>query len=172
MLLLNVIVDLFHLNIIDPSSGFHQMKEAGILGILHKATQGTGFVDPEYDERYQRAHSVDLLWGAYHFGTGEDGTDQANHFLSVVNPQPGQIMVLDYEPNPTGVTMNQAQAEAFVERIREVTGRVPVLYAGRKMTLNPLTVPAGYAILPEQLEEIVLQRGLAIPRQTQAEREG
>lgn len=131
MQLLNVIIDLFHLNAVDPSNGFHRMQEAGIRGVIHKATQGTVLVDPEFDERRQRALSVDLLWGAYHFGEGEDGIQQAEHFLSVSDPQPGQIMVLDFEPNPTGPTMTRDQAEAFVGRIQEVTERIPVLYSGQ-----------------------------------------
>ena len=150
MPLLNVIVDLFHLNTVDPSSGFHQMKDAGILGIIHKATQGTGYVDPEYDARRQRALSVDFLWGAYHFGTGEDGAQQADHFLSVINPEPGQLMALDFEPNSTGTTMSRGQAEAFVRRIQEVTGRIPVLYSGQSFLQDQMSgLSAGDTILSQ-----------------------
>ena len=136
--LLNVVVDLFHLNTVNPSDGFHQMKNAGILGVIHKATQGTDFVDPEYDERRQRALSVDLLWGAYHFGTGEDGTDQANHLLNIASPQPGQLMALDFEPNLIGATMTRAQAEAFVTHIHGVTGVFPLLYSGQSFLQDQL----------------------------------
>jgi GH25 family lysozyme M1 (1,4-beta-N-acetylmuramidase) len=48
MSLLNVVVDLSHHNNVNS---FQAAKDSGILGIIHKATQGTNFVDPNYDER-------------------------------------------------------------------------------------------------------------------------
>jgi len=67
----NVIVDLSHWN---QSVDFKLAKEDGILGVIHKATQGLQYVDPTYEERQKAAEEVNLLWGAYHFGTGKDGS--------------------------------------------------------------------------------------------------
>nr|WP_265040674.1 GH25 family lysozyme [Wolbachia endosymbiont (group A) of Ectemnius continuus] len=44
----NVIVDLSHWN---QSVNFKLVKEDGILGIIHKATQGLKYVDGEYAKR-------------------------------------------------------------------------------------------------------------------------
>ncbi|HYY96489.1 MAG TPA: glycoside hydrolase family 25 protein [Pyrinomonadaceae bacterium] len=127
MALLNAVIDLSHHNTV---TSFQQAKDAGILGVIHKATQGKHFVDPLYDERRPTALAAGLLWGAYHFGTGGDPVGQADHFLDVVNPGPTDLLALDFEPNPQGPTMTLAEAEAFVRRINDQTGHFPGLYSG------------------------------------------
>lgn len=128
MPLLNVVTDLSHHNTV---GSFQSIKDAGILGIIHKATQGTGFVDPKYDERRPAALSRGLLWGAYHFGTHGDVRGQVNHFLDVVNPDPTTLLVLDFEPNPRDDDMTLAEAESFVEKVEDQIGRFPGLYSGQ-----------------------------------------
>ncbi|OLB39866.1 MAG: hypothetical protein AUH11_03155 [Acidobacteria bacterium 13_2_20CM_57_17] len=61
---------------------FQQIQsQRGILGVIHKATQGVRFRDPAYENNRANALSARLLWGAYHFGTGSDGVQQAEFFL-------------------------------------------------------------------------------------------
>jgi lysozyme len=71
-----------------------------------------------------------LVWGAYHFGTGADGVEQADFFLQKVQPGPGVLLVLDLEANPQGPSMSLDEARAFVTHIQSTTGRWPGLYAG------------------------------------------
>ena len=74
----NVIIDLSHHN---QNLDFSQIKDPGaILGIIHKATQGTNYVDPTYETHRALALGQGLLWGAYCFGTGADGVEQAGGF--------------------------------------------------------------------------------------------
>jgi lysozyme len=84
-----------------------------------------------------------LLWGAYHFGVGADGSDQAEFFLKVAKPDDHTLLVLDYEPNLTGPTMSLDQAREFVEHVGEATGRWPGLYSGHliKEQLGGVTRP-------------------------------
>src|SRR5215831_11095159 len=125
---LNVIVDLSHRN---QSVDLQQAKmQGGILGIIHRSTQGIGFEDPTYAARKQGAIFVGLLWGAYHFGTGSDGIQQAEHFLNVVHPDAQTLMVLDFEANPQGPSMTLEEARAFVTHLHDATGRWPGLYSG------------------------------------------
>jgi lysozyme len=128
MALLNVVVDLSHHNTV---TSFQAVKAAGILGIIHKATEGTTFVDGDYGERRVQAMDAGLLWGAYHFGVRGDVPGQANHFLDTVNPGPTDLLVLDFEPNPRENTMRLAEAEEFVARVQEQTGRFPGVYSGQ-----------------------------------------
>jgi lysozyme len=128
MPLLNVVIDVSHHNSV---VSFHAVKASGIVGVIHKATQGTGYEDPEYGQRRVRALSVDLFWGAYHFGTRGDVAGQVEHFLNVVNPGPTDLLVLDWEPHPQDRTMTLAEAEDFVQRLRNAVGRFPVLYSGQ-----------------------------------------
>ena len=130
MPLLNVVLDLYHNDHIDPANGFHDIAGAGILGLVHKATQGLDLVDPEYDARRVRALSVGLWWGSYHFGVGGDPQGQADHYLSIVNPTASELLTLDFEPNAVGATMTFDEADAFVTRVHDQTGRVPLLYSG------------------------------------------
>ncbi len=126
--MVNTVIDLSHFNNV-AADGFHQIVDAGITGIIHKATQGLTIVDSEYAEREIRARSVGLQWGAYHFGTNADGSDQADYFLSKLSSDP-TLMVLDFESNPSGGSMTVAQAEDFVQQIQQKTGHWPGFYSG------------------------------------------
>jgi hypothetical protein len=71
-----------------------------------------------------------MLWGAYHFGTGADGVEQADFFMEKVQPDANSLLVLDFESNPQGPSMTLEEARAFVTHVQSVTGRFPGLYAG------------------------------------------
>ena len=137
---INVIVDLSHHN---EAVDFVKMKADGIVGVIHKATQGLRYVDKSYASRRRKAVDCGLLWGAYHFGVGADGSDQAQFFLKVTKPDEHTLLVLDYEPNLTGPTMALDQAREFVEHVAEATGRWPGLYSGHliKEQLGGVTPP-------------------------------
>jgi lysozyme len=124
---LNVIVDLSHHN---GNVDLAAAQAAGIVGVIHKATQGTSFVDPMYQINREKAQQVGLLWGAYHFGVGADGVEQADYFLQIVQPGAQDLLVLDFEANPQGPSMNLEEARAFVTHISQSSGRFPGLYAG------------------------------------------
>jgi lysozyme len=126
---INVVVDLSHDN---PHVDFPAVAGAGILGVVHKATEGVGDRDPLYATRAPQARAAGLRFGAYHFGTGRHaGADQADFFLATVGAgDQTTLLVLDLEEDPTGPSMSLAQARDFVTRIHQRTGRWPGLYAG------------------------------------------
>ena len=123
----NSVIDISHHN---GNVDFARAKQDGIIGVFHKATQGTGYTDPTYATRKAAANAAGLKWGAYHFGTGSDGIEQARHFLTVAEPGPSDLLVLDFEDNPSGTRMTLDGARAFVTYIQLQTGRWPGLYAG------------------------------------------
>lgn len=125
--MLNNFVDLSHYN--DPVN-FTEAAQGGLLGVVHKATQGLAECDPLYASRQPLAQSAGLLWGGYHFGTPGDGAAQARHFLATVQHTDQVLLMLDFEVPPAGVTgMSRAEAEAFVETVYAATGRYPGLYS-------------------------------------------
>jgi lysozyme len=124
---LNVVIDISHHN---ANPDFGQAAAAGIVGVIHKATQGLTYKDPMYLTNRQKATDAGLLWGAYHFGIGGDGSDQADFFLGFAAPDAGTLLVLDYEPNTQGATMSLADARAFVTQVNDKLGRFPGLYSG------------------------------------------
>jgi len=124
---INVVVDISHHN---GNVNLKKAKDDGILGVIQKASQGQTFVDPTYKTNKAKATDAGLLWGAYHFATGSDGVKQAEHLLEVVAGDPKTLLVLDFEPNPTGPSMTLEEARAFVTHIYEATGRYPGFYSG------------------------------------------
>jgi lysozyme len=123
---INVVVDLSHHN---GNVDLMKAKADGIVGVIHKASQGTSLGDNKYQTNREKADTAGLLWGAYHFGTKGDGAAQADFFLSKAKPDDQTLLVLDFEPNGPS-TMTLDQAKAFVSRINEVRGKFPGLYSG------------------------------------------
>ena len=130
--MINAVIDLSHHNTV---SDFGLVKADGIVGVIHKATEGLTYQDPAYASRRGPALAAGLLWGAYHFGDANDGRQQAEFFLSVVQPGPQDLLVLDLEQvydssgNPAP-SMTLAQAEDFLRTVQAATGRWPGLYGG------------------------------------------
>jgi lysozyme len=122
---LNVVIDLSHYNEVES---FADVKASGIVGVIHKATQGLADRDLTYRRRRERAAAAGLWWGAYHFGTNADGAAQARHFLSVADPGPQVLLALDFEQNGDD-TMTLDQAEQFVTEVFNRTGRYPGFYS-------------------------------------------
>lgn len=125
--LLNAVVDISHHN---GNVNFTKLAENGILSVFQKATQGQTGVDPTYTKNKTKALAAGLLWGAYHFGTGSDGVAQAENFLKIVGDPSKTLLVLDFEHNPTGPSMDLNEARAFVTHVNEQTGRFPGFYSG------------------------------------------
>lgn len=126
---INVIIDLSHHN---QNADFGRVQAGGILGIIHKATQGSAFTDPTYAARQEAAKDAGLLWGAYHFGTAADPVAQAQFFLSVASLTPQDLIILDLETNRANPnnTMSLDQARAFIAAVQDATGIAPGLYGG------------------------------------------
>ena len=125
---LDAVVDLSHFNRVGD---FAQVRDSGILGVIHKATEGGDWVDPLYAQRRAQAEAAGLMWGAYHFGTYQrSGADQAANFLATVQPGPSTLLALDLELNERNPanTMDITRAEDFVRAVLTATGRLPVLY--------------------------------------------
>jgi lysozyme len=123
----NVVADISHHN---GRIDFDLARRDGIVGVIQKATQGLGYMDPTYIDNRTRAKAAGLLWGAYHFGTGSDGVEQAIHFLEAADPVAEDLVVLDFEANAQGPSMTLAEAHAFVTHVQASLGRWPGLYSG------------------------------------------
>lgn len=123
----NTIIDTSHWS---GNVNLAKAQAAGITAVIQKATTGLTSVDPTLAKNRQKAQDSGLQFGAYHFGTGSDGVQQADHFLKTISPQPGDLLVLDFEANPTGPSMTLNEAQAFVTHVQSVTGVWPGLYSG------------------------------------------
>jgi len=136
----NSVVNLSHYDLMRVD--FEQMRSQGIVGVIHESSYPPSVRDAKYAGRQQAAVRAGLLWGAYHFANASNPVRQADHFLNVVSSswrqadpsgRPNEVLlVLDFEKNGhyPGGTMRVDQAVAFIERIRERTGKYPGLYSG------------------------------------------
>lgn len=104
------------------------LVQNGITAVMHKATEGTTFVDNSYEFRRRAAQEAGLLWGSFHFAGELDGTGraQADHYLSVAQVQPSDFLCFDCEKHGTFDNM-----ERFVERVAERLSRYPAIYGRR-----------------------------------------
>ncbi len=136
--MLNAVIDVSHHNKV---SSFAPAAQAGVLGVIQKATQGFTFKDPTYAGNMKKAAAAGLLFGAYHFGTAGDPVAQAEFFLSAAGD--AGLLVLDFEPNPQGHDMSLLEAEQFVHHVFAQTGRYPGLYSGH--TVKEALAAAGIA---------------------------
>lgn len=105
-------------------------KAFGIAGIIHKASEATGFTDKLYAARRKLATDLGLKWGAYHFFHGSDPVAEADHFLSVAEPDADTLVALDWEDVPHLGAPAASKARAFLERVAERLNRKAVIYSG------------------------------------------
>src|SRR5436190_8890834 len=83
---------------------FDQVKADGVLGIIHKATEGTSYIDPNRAENCSNAIKAGLAVATYFWLKPGDGRAQAEFYLSVLEPQPGERVVIDYEEDGCSLT--------------------------------------------------------------------
>lgn len=122
------VIDISHHNTIKD---FAALKAAGILGVIHKSTQGTGYVDPLYATRRKAATDAGMLWGAYAFNTGDAVELQVKTFLSHAEPDANTLMALDFEDNPHS-EMTLTQCVKMLQLGNAQLGRKFVLYSGNR----------------------------------------
>jgi lysozyme len=125
-----IAIDPFEKNAIDWDA---LATDPRVVAIIHRATIGDR-ADLKYAERRDEAKKRGYKWGAYHLGKPGDPIKQADFFLETVRPGKDDLLALDLEsPDPTK-HMSFDEARAFIKRIKEKTGRYPLIYANNLVT--------------------------------------
>lgn len=134
-----MVADIYHG---DAVSSFKLAKAAGLVGVIHKSSQGLAYRDPAYAQRRKLAADAGLLWGAYHFNTGESANREVETFWDAARPDEHTLMALDFEANK-GHVLELDYAREFLTRLDERLGRKAVLYSGNaiKQRLGNARVP-------------------------------
>ena len=109
----------------DIYSGQAGMSFKGTQIAMVKATQGTGYTNPDYQNAKTRAASAGAHFCAYHFLTQGNGSAQADHAFSVVGKSVS--LMLDWESTP-GSNPGVADAQAFVTRYKALGGTIVLNY--------------------------------------------
>lgn len=137
-----MVVDLSHW---DPADDYEKVADAGIVGCIYKATEGSGYNDPTYTDQQKAAKKAGIKWGAYHFANGEDVDQQVANFLAFAAPDPDELFCLDWEDNPSGTKMSLSQVKEWVTKVENALHRPGecVLYGGNtiKEALGDRTDP-------------------------------
>jgi lysozyme len=107
------------------------VKGAGCAFAFAKATEGAGVTDPFFATNWAGMKAAGLMRGAYHFYRAEqDAAQQAAHFLSVVQTQPGDLPpVLDIETGD-GVTGGAlvGGVQTWLDAVEPAAGVTPIIY--------------------------------------------
>src|SRR5207244_2743501 len=119
----------------DKVTSFQTAADAGIWGIIHKATTGAGGRDDKYASRRTAAVGAGLLWGAYHWGTKTDVPGQVKNFLEYANPDSSTLVALDFERTGDN-TMTIDQAREFLGLVTDKIGRKAIIYSGDLVKSN------------------------------------
>lgn len=93
------------------------VKDSGVAYAIAKATEGWGYIDPEFRRNWSEIRRVGIpVRGAYHFARPDLGSSpqtEADWFLEVVQPEPGDLLALDAE----SVGGSASWCLAFLDRI-------------------------------------------------------
>ncbi|WP_458764642.1 glycoside hydrolase family 25 protein [Cupriavidus basilensis] len=132
---LDIILDIHH----DQPFNAQEVVDAGVVAVIHKASEGATWKDKTYLARREQALKAGLLWGAYHFSSSKPALDQLTNFLEAVDwknknlDHSKTLFCLDFEPSTSGPDMTIDQAHEFVTKMKEVTGRWPMIYGGNML---------------------------------------
>jgi lysozyme len=116
-----------------------KVAAAGYSFAFGKATEGTNYTDATYSKNRNGSEAAGLVFGAYHFarpsgkslaGATASAISQANHYLAVAGPQPGELPpVLDLETTGTlGKNRLLIWTMAWLQQVYARTGVQPLLY--------------------------------------------
>ena len=122
-----VIIDLSHHN---PEPDWSALKGSGVVGVILKATEGTGYVDPTYHARRLDAEVAGLVVNSYHYLKPGNIGLQMLHYLDTVTPQRGERVIVDYED--AGSTLDELELAVATLRATGLGLQVTV-YGGGKL---------------------------------------
>lgn len=115
---------------------------SGEEGVIVKATQGTGYLNPYLDYVAQQAISKGIPWGIYHYAGGSDANAEADYFIQAVqgylNGSNPPNLILDWEEYQNSAYKNGVWAETFLKRLKDKTSIQGGIY-GNSDDLSQMT---------------------------------
>ena len=142
-----------HQNTIDWS----KVVDSGHVFAFHKATEGATFVDNKYVSNREAAGAEDIPFGAYHYARPDgggisaaqtDAVSEAQHFLAIAEPQPGDLLpVLDLEVTD-GLPPRRliAWTQAWLDHIEAALDVKPLIYTSPNFWRDHLNDTTTFAV--------------------------
>ena len=98
--------------------------------VIIKATQGTGYVNPDCDRAYQQAKRAGKLRGTYHYVGGSNAVAEADYYVNNIKGYLRDgLLAIDWEAEQNSAWGNEAYLEQLVRRVIERTGIKPLIYS-------------------------------------------
>ena len=98
--------------------------------VIIKATQGTGYVNPDSDRAYQQAKRAGKLRGTYHYFGGGNSVAEADYYANNIKGYLRDgLLAIDWEAEQNSAWGNEAYLEQLVRRVIERTGIKPLIYS-------------------------------------------
>jgi lysozyme len=76
---------------------FAEVRAAGVIAMIHKATEGTGYVDPNRARNIHNATAAGIRCATYHWLKPGNAAAQMRFYLDIIEPVQGERMIIDYE---------------------------------------------------------------------------
>ena len=98
--------------------------------VIIKATQGTGYVNPDCDRAYQQAKRAGKLRGTYHYVGGGNAVAEADYYVNNIKGYlKDGLLAIDWEAEQNSAWGNEAYLEQLVRRVIERTSIKPLIYS-------------------------------------------
>lgn len=104
--------------------------------VIIKATEGTGYVNPDFTRAYAQAKNAGKCLGIYHYANGGDYQKEADYFLDRIGKHVGEaILCLDWEGtgNPAFGSSDFAWCKSWLDYVYQKTGVRPLLYCSQSV---------------------------------------
>ena len=105
--------------------------------VIIKATEGTGYTNPDCNRAYANAKANGKLLGLYHYANGTNALQEADYFLDAIKNYIGSaILVLDWESgsNQAFGKTDISWCKVWLDRVYAKTGIRPLIYMSQSVT--------------------------------------
>lgn len=98
--------------------------------VIVKATEGTGYTNPDCARAVEQALAAGKIVGVYHYVNGVGSTAEADFFVSQCKGWIGKVIfAIDWESGGNKAWGNTGYLDAVIKRVKVGTGKPPLVYA-------------------------------------------
>lgn len=100
--------------------------------VIAKATEGTSYLNPAFEDQITKSEQAGKLIGAYHYVNGSGATAEADYFWSKVKHLKGKaIFAIDWESGGNTAWSDEGYLKTLVRRFIDISGIKPLIYASK-----------------------------------------
>lgn len=103
------------------------VRADGVVALIHKSTEGSSYIDPNYQTNIANATAAGIACCSYHWLSPGNAREQMQFYLDTVEPVSGERLVIDYEED--GCTLENLH-EAIEVLLDDARGLQITVYSG------------------------------------------